>query len=77
MVDVASIVVAVLSCAGTLAIGAVGLPYTWSADERKRRSEAETLVTRYRDHLLLTAQDLPSRFYGLLDLELAEFCRGG
>jgi hypothetical protein len=77
MVDVASMVIAALSCVGTLAIGAVGLLYTWSPNERKHRSEAETLVAKYRDPLLLTVQDLRSRIYGLLDLELAEFCGSG
>jgi hypothetical protein len=76
MVDVSSIVVAILSLVGTLLIGIAGLVYTWNSDERKRRSEAENLVAKYRDPLMIAAHDLRSRLYGLSDLGLAEFHRG-
>lgn len=75
MVDVSSIVVAILSLVGTFIIGIAGLVYTWNSDERKRRSEAENLVAKYRDPLMIAAHDLRSRLYGLSDLGL-EFHRG-
>lgn len=76
MVDVSSIVVAILSLVGTLLIGVAGLVYTWNSDNRKRRSEAENLVAKYRDPLMIAAHDLRSRLYGLSDLGLADFHRG-
>jgi len=75
MVDVSSTVLAILSLVGTLSIGIAGLVYTWNSDERKRRSEAENLVAKYRDPLMIAAHDLRSRLYGLSDLGL-EFHRG-
>jgi hypothetical protein len=76
MIDVSTIVVAVLSLVGTLLIGIAGILYTWNSDDRKRRSEAENLVAKYRDPLMIAAHDLRSRLYGLSDLGLAEFHRG-
>lgn len=76
MVDVSSIVVAILSLVGTLLIGIAGILYTWNTDDRKRKSEAENLVAKYRDPLMMAAHDLRSRLYGLSDLSLAEFHRG-
>jgi hypothetical protein len=76
MVDLSSIVVAILSLVGTLLIGVAGILYTWNTDDRKRRSEAENLVAKYRDPLMSAAHDLRSRLYGLSDLGLAEFHRG-
>lgn len=75
MVDVSSIVVAILSLVGTFLIGIAGLLYTWNTDERKRRFEAENLVAKYRDPLMSAAHDLRSRLYGLSDVGLAEFYR--
>ena len=67
MVDVASIVVAVIS--GVVALIAAGITtfFTWFSDERKRLSEAEKLVAKYRDPLLLASQDLQSRLYNITD----------
>jgi len=37
------------------------------SDERKRLSDAEKLVAKYRDPLLLAAQDLQSRLFNIVD----------
>ena len=68
MVDVASIIVAVI--AGVLALVSTGLQtfYIWFSDERKRLTEAEKLVARYRDPILLASQDLQARLYNIVDL---------
>ena len=73
MVDIASIVIAVIS--GVVALIAAGITtfFTWFSDERKRLSEAEKLVAKYRDPLLLASQDLQSRLYNIADLGLTTF----
>jgi hypothetical protein len=76
MVDVVSIIVAVI--AGVLALISTGVQtfYTWFSDERRRLSEAETLVAKYRDPLLLASDDLQSRLYGITDLYTTNFLHG-
>ena len=73
MVDVASIVIAVIS--GVVALIAAGITtfFTWFSDERKRLSEAEKLVAKYRDPLLLASQDLQSRLYNIADQNITGF----
>lgn len=67
MVDVVSIVIAVISFVGALSTALLtGWIGFWS-DERKRLSESEKLVRKYRDPLLLAAQDLQSRLWSMAD----------
>jgi hypothetical protein len=78
MVDVASIVVAVISLIGALFAAGVTGWFTYFSDERKRLSEAEKVIAKYRDPLLLASQDLQSRLYNITDLGLTTyFSRGG
>jgi hypothetical protein len=65
-VSLASIIVAVVSLVG--AVGAAALvAYTtcWS-DERKRRTEAAIILSKYQDPLLLAASALRHKILGLL-----------
>lgn len=75
MIDVASIVIAVISTVGTLLLGIAGFLYTRSSDENKARSAAEKLVAKYRDPLLLASHDLQSRLYSIVDLSVASWLR--
>jgi hypothetical protein len=76
MTDIASIVIAVISSVGTLVLGFLGFLYTRSSDERKARSEAEKLIAKYRDPLLLASNDLQSRLYGIVDLGVTNWLHG-
>lgn len=53
MVDVASITVAVISLAGSIAVAIASGVLTIYSDERKARRETERLLQKYRDPLLL------------------------
>lgn len=53
MVDVASITVAVISLAGSIAVAIASGVLTIYSDERKARRETERLLRKYRDPLLL------------------------
>jgi hypothetical protein len=68
MVDVVSIVIAVLSLIGTLLTASITAWFSFFAEERKRLSETEKLVAKYRDPLLLAAQDLQSRLFNITEL---------
>ena len=76
MADVASIVIAVISSICTLLLGLAGLVYTRSTDERKARSEAEKLIAKYRDPLLLASHDLQSRLFNIVDNCLTSWLHG-
>jgi hypothetical protein len=75
MVDVVSIVIAVISFVGTLLTASVTAWFAYFSDERKRLSEAEKLIAKYRDPLLLAAQDLQSRLYNITDWNLTTYFR--
>jgi hypothetical protein len=77
MVDVAAIVIAVISFAGTVVAVCVATWSTYSSDERKRQTETEKLVAKYRDPLLLASQDLRSRLYGITDKGITMYFRDG
>src|SRR5271156_5798291 len=68
MVDIVSIVIAVLSLTGTLLTAGITAWFSFFTEERKRLSEAEKLVAKYRDPLLLAAQDLQSRLFNITEL---------
>jgi len=69
MVEVVSIIIAIVSFVGALVAAGITAWVTIFSDERKRLSEAEKLVGKYRDPLLLAAQDLQSRLYNIVDQE--------
>lgn len=73
MVDVAAIVLAVISLVGALGATAVAGWFTLYSDHRKRLTEAERLVQKYRDPLLLAAGDLQSRFYNIVDHSILNY----
>ena len=78
MVDVAPIVIAVISFVGTLIAVAVSIWATWwserskrlaefELERRTRLTESQKLIARYGDPILLAAQDLQSRLYNILE----------
>ncbi|KAJ9608715.1 hypothetical protein H2200_006486 [Cladophialophora chaetospira] len=73
MVDVASIVLAVVSLVGAIGAAVITGWFTFYSDYRKRLSESEKLVAKYRDPLLLAASDLQSRLFNLVDQGLLNF----
>ena len=73
MVDIVSIIIAVIAFVGSLGAAAIAGWITLSSDERKRLSEAEKLLNKYRDPLLLVAQDLQSRLYNITDQNLTSW----
>jgi hypothetical protein len=78
MVDVASIIVAVIALVGGLVAAGITGWFTYFSDERKRLDETEKLIARYSDPLLLAAQDLQSRLYNITDKGITNyFPRGG
>ena len=73
MVDIASTVIAVISLVGTLITSGVSAWYRWFSDEQQRRNDAEKLISKYRDPLLLACQDLQSRLYNITDKDATVF----
>jgi hypothetical protein len=73
MVDVVSIVIAVISLvASAVSAGITGMVTLYS-DRAKRLSEAEKLVSKYRDPLLLASIELQSRLYNILERDFLAF----
>jgi len=70
MVNVAPIVISLISLVGALLSAILAGWFTIYSDERKRLSESEKLVSKYRDPLLLAARDLQSRLYHILQSNL-------
>lgn len=77
MVDVASIIVAVIALVGGVVAAGITAWFAYFSDERKRLSEAEKLIAKYRDPLLLAAQDLQSRLYNITDHGVTNYFRRG
>jgi len=75
MVDVASIIIAVISFVGTLLVAGVTAWFSYFSAERKRLTEAEKLIAKYRDPLLLACQDLQSRLYNITDENVTVYFR--
>jgi len=76
MVDTAAITVAVISLTASLAVAlATGLLTIYS-DERKDRREREYLLRKYRDPLLLAAQDLQARLHNIVENNVLSFLHG-
>lgn len=76
MVDVASIILAVISLVSSIIVAGVGSWLTYNTDKRKARREAEKLLQKYRDPLLFAAEDLQSRLWGLLETHVLTFHDG-
>ena len=73
MVPVVAIVIAVISLVGTLLTAGVTAYLGHFTDKKKRLTEAEKLVAKYRDPLLLACQDLHSRLYNILEWNIIKF----
>jgi hypothetical protein len=73
MVDVVSIIIAVVSLVGSLVAAGFTGWISFYIDQVKRRAESKALVHKYRDPLLLAAMDLQSRIYGLVQGGLLQF----
>ena len=67
MVDVASITVAVISLVASITVAIASGIITAYNDDRKARRETDALLRKYRDPLLLAAQDLQARLYNLIN----------
>jgi hypothetical protein len=73
MVDVVSIVIAVISLVGSLTTVVITGLLTLHSDKVKRLSESEKLVAKYRDPLLLAAVDLQSRLGNILEKNVLNY----
>jgi hypothetical protein len=70
MIDVVSIIIAVVSLLGSLiAAGFTGF-ISFYIDQVKRRSATKALIHKYRDPLMLAAYDLQSRIWGIVQFNL-------
>lgn len=67
MVDVTSIVVAVLALAGSVLASLFTGWAQFYSDDRKQKIEAEKLLRKYRDPLFWAANDLQSRLYNICE----------
>lgn len=67
MVDVISIVLAVVSLVGSLISAGFTGWISFYIEEHKRSAESKALTNKYRDPLTLSAFDLQSRLFGLVD----------
>lgn len=73
MVDIASIVVAVISLIASVLVAGFGAYLSYSSEKRKARREAENLLHKYRDPLLFAAEDLQSRLWGIFEADVLSF----
>jgi len=76
MIEIASITIAVISLLGALVSAGITGWLTIYSDERKLRFQSEKLMAKYRDPLLLAAQDLQSRLYNILELGFSTYVDG-
>lgn len=73
MVDIVSIIIAVVSLIGSIAAAGFAGWISFYIDQVKRRSEAKALVHKYRDPLVQAAYDLQSRLFGIVQLNLLRY----
>lgn len=73
MVDIAAITVAIISLLASVITGVATAYVTVYADKRKDERETEKLLRKYRDPLLLAAQDLQARLFNILDLNILSY----
>lgn len=67
MVDVVSIIIAVVSLVGSLAAAGFTGWISYYLDQAKQRKATKALIHKYRDPLTLAAYDLQSRIWGLVN----------
>ncbi|GIJ90061.1 hypothetical protein Asppvi_009010 [Aspergillus pseudoviridinutans] len=67
MLDAAAIVVSVISLVTALGVALMSGIFTFRIDEHKAVREAERLLRKYREPLLLAAQELQARLFNILD----------
>ncbi|TGO45850.1 hypothetical protein BCON_0361g00100 [Botryotinia convoluta] len=67
MVDVASIIIAVISLVGSLVAALFTGWVSYHLDQAKQQKATAALIRKYRDPLTLAAYDLQSRIWGLLN----------
>lgn len=67
MLNIAAIIVSIISLVTSTAVAGLSAWFTYRGDERKSIREAEKLLRKYREPLLLAAQDLQSRLFNILD----------
>ncbi|TKA26364.1 hypothetical protein B0A50_05143 [Salinomyces thailandicus] len=72
MSDVASITIAVVSLVSSILTALAGGWWAFYSEERKDRIQTERLLRKYRDPLLLAAQDLQARLYNVVGQALVE-----
>ena len=70
MVDIAAITVAIISLIASLAVAVASGFLAIYSDDHKHRQERERLMRKYRDPLLLAAQDLQNRLYNIVENEI-------
>ncbi|KAG0652179.1 hypothetical protein D0Z07_0873 [Hyphodiscus hymeniophilus] len=73
MIDVVSIIIAIVSLVGSLAAAGFTGWISFYIDQVKRRSAAKSLIHKYRDPLMLAAYDLQSRIWGLVQQGLLSY----
>ena len=66
-------IIAGVSFLGTFGLAALNFGYTWSLQRFNRYLEVEKTTAKYRDPLLLAAQDLQSRIWSIVDGGVASF----
>lgn len=71
--NVTSLVIAVISLVGTVTASGIAAWLAYYGEERKARREIDKILLKYRDPLLLSAQDLQARLYGICDQQVMEF----
>jgi hypothetical protein len=76
MLDIAAIIVAIISLITSVLVVGVTSWLAYSTDKRKNIRETEKLLRKYRDPLLLAAQDLQARLYNILDIKICSFATG-
>lgn len=73
MVEVASIVLAVIALITSTACAGITLWGAYLSDKRKNQRESQALIAKYGDPVLLAAQDLQSRLYNLTDWTVTSY----
>lgn len=73
MVDIASIVVAIISLVASVIVAGFSTYFSFFAEKQKARREAEHLLQKYRDPLLFAAEDLQSRLWGVFQDDVLSF----
>ena len=72
MVDTSSLVVAIISLVGTFIVAGITIGFQFYSEERKRLSELDKLIRKYRDPVLWSAYELQSRCYNICDQNILD-----